>query len=229
MILTIDIETVPTQLAWAHADLAEGVRPPATLKKAESIAEWDANSRAAAVQEVIDRTSFDGGLGQIVVIGWAIDDQEPQSVQVDDLSPAAEREMLQQWIAAMRTAYAGTSGSRPTVVGHNHVAFDLPFLSKRLIVHRIRPPLWWPHDPKPWGDAVFDTMTQWAGVRDRISLDRLCKILGVPGKGVGPTGADVWPMVQRGEIDAVAAYCRADVDRTRACYLRMTFGGGSWQ
>lgn len=226
MILTIDIETVPTQLAWAHADLAEGVRPPATLKKAESIAEWEANSRAAAVQEVIDRTSFDGGLGQVVVIGWAIDDKPAESVQVDDLSAESEQDMLGRFVAAMRTAYAGTSGSRPTIVGHNVIAFDLPFLWKRAIVHQVRMPLWIPRDAKPWGDSVFDTMTKWAGLKDRVSLDRLCKILGVEGKGDGPTGADVWPMVQRGEIDAVAAYCRADVDRTRACYLRMTFGGG---
>lgn len=225
MIVTLDIETVPTQLPWARIDLAAAVKPPATLKKPDSIAAWEASERSAAEQEAIERTSFDGGLGQIVVIGWAVDDGEPLSVQVDDLTPESERRMLERWVGAMRTAYAGTSGSRPTIVGHNCIAFDLPFLWKRAIVHGVRLPLWFPRDPKPWGDSVFDTMTQWSGVRERVSLDRLCKILGVPGKGTGPTGADVWPMVQRGEIEAVAEYCRDDVVRTRAVYRRMTFAG----
>ena len=53
-------------------------------------------------------------------------------------------------------------------------------------------------------------------------MDRLCKILGIPGKG-DMDGSRVWPMVQSGKIAAVADYCRGDVDRTRAIHKRMTF------
>ena len=60
-------------------------------------------------------------------------------------------------------------------------------------------------------------------MKDRISMDRLCKILGIPGKGDGPTGADVWPMVQAGRIDEVGEYCRQDVSRTREIHKRLTF------
>lgn len=54
-------------------------------------------------------------------------------------------------------------------------------------------------------------------------MDRLCRVLGIPGKGDGPSGADVWPMVQAGKLDEVTAYCRADVERTRSLYQRLTF------
>ena len=89
----------------------------------------------------------------------------------------------------------------------------------------VRPPIWFTRDQKPWSDQVFDTMVQWAGVRDKISMDRLCKILGIPGKAGGPTGADVWQMVQDGRMDDVAKYCKDDVWRTRAIYERMNFVG----
>ena len=78
-VITLDIETVPAQREDLRQLAAEGVRPPGTLKKSESIAEWEATQRAAAVEQAVESTSFDGGLGQIVVIGWAVDDQAAQS------------------------------------------------------------------------------------------------------------------------------------------------------
>lgn len=223
MNLYLDIETVPTQLGWVRDDLSSSIKPPGTLKLEKSIAAWEAESKPAAIDEAIDKTSFDGGLGQCVVIGWAIDDAPPQSVQVADLTRSEEAKMLSAVFTYWRAASSGTSGTRPTIIGHNVAAFDIPFLWKRAMVLGIKPPLWFTRDPKPWGDAVFDTMSQWAGVRERVSLDRLCKILDIPGKGDGPTGADVWPMVQAGKMDEVATYCRADVERTRAIHRRMVF------
>lgn len=217
----LDIETIPAQRADLRAVVRAAVKPPATIKNALTIAEWEEKRRPEAEEEAIAATSFDGGMGQVCVIGWALDDDPPQSVQVKDLSLGAEKEILCEWFAQLRHVYS-TSGTRPVVVGHNIVAFDLPFIWKRVMYHGIRPPMWVPRDPKPWSDAVFDTMTQWAGARERISMDRLCLLLELPGKG-DVTGADVWPMVQAGRIDDVAAYCRDDVERTRALHRRMTF------
>ena len=90
------------------------------------------------------------------------------------------------------------------------------------MVQRIKPPIWFPRDPKPWGDSTFDTMTAWAGTKDRISMDRLCRILGIEGKG-DISGADVWPLVKAGKVSEVAEYCKGDVERTRAIFRRMTF------
>lgn len=218
----LDIETVPSQAPDIRAELARDIKPPGTLKKPESIAEWEAASKPGAVEEAYLKTSFDGGAGQIVCIGWAVDDGPAQSVTAPDLSAAQEAAMLAAWFATLRDISSGTHHSRPVLVGHNHVAFDLPFLWKRAVVHGHKPPLWWPRDPKPWSDTVADTMVMWAGTKDRISMDKLCRILGLPGKG-GHSGADVWPMVQAGKLDDVSAYCRADVERTRAMYHRLTF------
>jgi len=220
--IVFDIETIPSQLPWVRDEIARDIKAPAALKKAESIAEWERESKPAAVEDAYLKTSFDGGLGQVVCIGWCVDDDEPQSLQVRDLSSEAEADMLIDFFFELK-AVQKADGRRPLFVGHNHVAFDIPFLWKRATVLAVQPPIWFPRDPKPWGDTTFDTMTAWSGLKAGCSMDRLCRILGIPGKGDGPSGADVWPMVQAGRMDDVALYCRADVDRTRAMYRRMTF------
>lgn len=222
MDLIIDIESVPGQAPGLRDEFIAAVQAPAAYKKPESIAEWLAANREAEGDAAWQKTSFDGGLGQIVCIGWATAGGGAQSLHVADLSLQQERALLADWFALLRTLH-GTSGTRPVVIGHNVAAFDLPFIWKRAIVHGLRPPHWLPRNPKPWSESVFDTMTEWAGTKDRISMDKLCRILGIPGKGDGPTGADVWPMAQRGEFAAIAQYCQADVERTRAIWQRLTF------
>jgi predicted PolB exonuclease-like 3'-5' exonuclease len=223
MRITFDIETVPCQWPGILEEFAAAVQAPAIYKKPESIAAWLEENRAAEAEAAWLKTSFDGGMGQIVCIGYAFDDGAVNALSVPSLSAADESSLLQCFFADLQKAYSGTSGTRPVLIGHNSNAFDVPFIWKRAIVHGIKPPHWFPRDPKPWGESTFDTMTQWSGVKDRISMDKLCRVLGIPGKGDGPTGADVWPMVRDGKIDEVAEYCRADVERTRAIYKRMVF------
>ena len=222
MNLFFDIETIPSQDPAVKAELRDAVTAPAQYKKPESIAEWLKENRDSEAEAAWLKTSFDGGLGQIVCIAWQIDEGAVRSLQVEDLSPAAERRLLVDWFASLRSAHSGGHGTRPVLIGHNVAGFDIPFVWKRAFVHGVKPPLWFPRNPKPWAETVFDTMTAWAGDRDRISMDKLCRALGIPGKG-DISGADVWPMVQAWRLDEVAAYCRADVQRTKAIHDRLTF------
>lgn len=222
MNITFDIETVPSQQPGILAEFAAAVTAPAKYSKPESIAEWLRDNRDAEAESAWLKTSFDGGLGQIVCIGFAIDDAAPICYAADDLSAAAERKVIEDFFSALHCAHRGNSGTRPCLIGHNSNAFDIPFIWKRSMVQRIKPPIWFPRDPKPWGSSTFDTMTAWAGTKDRISMDRLCRILGIEGKG-DISGADVWPLVKAGKVSEVAEYCKGDVERTRAIFRRMTF------
>jgi hypothetical protein len=241
MNIFFDIETVPAQdpahLDHIRADMLdkhiaarESIKAPGNYSKPDAITEYIAHAQQAMdaafdaeVSKAIEKTSFDGGLGQVVCISWALDHGDTYCLSVPSLSAADESALLQNWFSDLKKLHAGNSGTRPCLIGHNSNAFDIPFIWKRAIVHGVRPPLWFPRDPKPWGESTFDTMTAWSGVKDRISMDRLCRVLGIPGKGDGPSGADVWPMVQAGRIDEVAEYCRTDVARTRTIFKRMTF------
>lgn len=212
-----DIETIPSQLPGILDEFKAAVTAPAQYKKADSIAEWLRENRDAEAERQWLNTSFDGGLGQICVIGVALGDDDPVSFAVSDLSTAAERQVLSDFFGVVAMAGAGSR-----VIGHNVIGFDMRFVWQRAMVLGVKPPFHFPRDPKPWGDQAFDTMTAWSGVKDRISMDRLCRIFGIEGKG-DMDGSKVWPMVQEGRIAEVAEYCRGDVLRTRAMFKRMTF------
>ena len=244
MNIYLDIETVPAQRpdildelkASMSADLASkiaAIAPPGNYKKQETIDAWYADEapkiRLAMQSEFENeldstyrKTSFDGAFGQVCVIGFAINDEPAITLFNEDWQD--ERTLLENFACCLTSDIEHKDFV--TVVGHNVASFDLRFLMHRYIVNGIRP-----HSvisraaqAKPWeSDKVFDTMVQWAGVGNRIKLDKLCKALNVPTPKGELDGSKVWDYVNAGRIDEVATYCKKDVEATRQVYKRMTF------
>lgn len=241
-----------TAIREKRDDDIAAVAPPANYKDSAKRAEWMAaeglakrdaiaaradEAMAAARENFIlkwRRTSLDGAYGQVFVVGFALGDNEPIALVADDIHLPAERDLLRTLWTTLDDvlADAGVRGEQTCWVGHNVVGFDMRFLFQRSVVHGVRPPAWLPLDAKPWDTGrVFDTMTQWAGQRDRVSLDKLCDALGVEAKGTGLEdedihGSKVWDFVAAGRIAEVVTYCEGDVRRARAIYQRMTFNAG---
>lgn len=215
-----DIETIPAQDLAVYAELLEAVQAPGQYKKPESIAEWLRENREAEAKAAWLKTSFDGGVGHCVVIGLAVEDEPAQSYQVNALDRREEVRLLEAFFSHL------TDIGHCTLIGHNSIGFDIPFLWKRAMVLGVKPPFNFPRNPKPWSELAADTMLLWdAQQRAGGSMDRICRLMGIPGKD-GMTGADVWPTIHEFGADGiikVAEYCRADVERTRAMYKRMTF------
>lgn len=244
MNLYLDIETIPGQgaevielfKADAEQEKAEA-KAPANYKDEAKIAEFIAAKHAeidAGIEERWRKTSFDGALGHVAVIGYAINDQAPVTIYRDDFGTLeAESHILSTFFAAIteastRALAGGTrSATAPTFIGHNVLDFDLRFLFQRAVMLGIRPPACIPFDAKPWDKTVFDTMTAWAGTRNRVSQDKLCRAFGIAGKGaeIGEEidGSMVWDFVKAGRIADVAKYCAGDVERVRAIHRRLTF------
>jgi hypothetical protein len=220
--LFLDIETIPVQDDNGKARIASMIKPPAAMKKADTIAAWEANDKPTAIAEAIAKTSFNAAYGQVCCIGMAIDDGDVTSISWP-LNASDETVMIASFFSEIGAAL----GNRfPTIVGHNVIDFDIRFIWQRCMVLGIRVPAWLPRDPKPWGGDVFDTMTAWAGARNTISMDNLCLALGIPGKDE-IDGSMVAQMFADGKHREIAAYCRSDIERTRAIYRKMqvAFGG----
>jgi len=216
MILFTDIETLPTNDQSVIDALAETITAPGNYKKPESIAEWMEQNKSAALKELVAKTSFDGLYGRIACLAFADDDEEICATLPTD----SEGDAIQRFYDLVPDR--GTM----TMCGHNIHGFDIQFLKHRSIILGIKPPL--PIQrimkAKPWSEEIADTMLMWSDSREkRVSLDKLCRALGIPGKGDfdGSMVADTWPTDPQKVID----YCKDDVERTRQVYYRLTFGG----
>ena len=220
--LFIDIETIPTDRDDVREYVAAKVTPPGNISKAETIAKWEAESKPAAIEEAVHKTSLDGAFGRVCGICWALDDGPIRTVK----SAQDEAALLETFSDWLRMDVKSTDIFDTAVCGHNVSAFDLRFLMQRYIVHGIIPPavISRAAGAKPWeSDKVFDTMTQWAGVGNRVSLEKLCLALGIESMETDIEGSNVAAAVVAGRLDDVAAYCAGDVEDVRKAFKRMTF------
>jgi hypothetical protein len=207
----IDLETIPCQSPEYRAKVRENIKPPATIKKPESILAWMEENAESATDEAVAKTSFDPAYGHICCIGYAIGDGPTVSLSAE--TTAQEPIILQQFFDALPKM------GMACFIGHNVAAFDMRFILCRAIVLGIRIPTIIPRDIKPWSQDIFDTMTAWAGVRNTISQDRLSEALGLTGKGDfdGSMVAAAWA---NGAHAKIADYCKRDVETVRAIHKR---------
>lgn len=223
MRITVDIETVPGQQPGLLERIKETIKPPATYKKPESIAEWMQNNASTEAELAWRKTALDGAVGQICVIGYAIEDEEPVALYSEDYA-GGDADLLKAFFESINKLRADGKPVRPYFIGHNITGFDLPFIFHRAVINNIPLPDGFPIHPKPWGNECFDVMNYWAGPRNYISLDNLCSALGIEGKG-SIDGSLVWDYVRAGRISEIAEYCKHDVSITRAAFNRLTFKG----
>lgn len=223
----IDIETIPTEDQAVIAEITATIKPSGAMKKAETIAAWEANDKPAAIAEAVAKTAFDGIYGKIICIGCADSDDDPVAFTGEE--PDILTAFFKWARSAARLTYtSGESreGQSLIFIGHNLVGFDLRFLWKRSVINKIKMPggLLKACRAKPWDGIVADTMTMWDADRDkRISLDKLCKALGVQSPKNGMDGSKVYEAYKAGEIERIAEYCCGDVVATREVYHRLMF------
>ena len=214
MINFYDLETLPTNDESVIKDLEKTICPPGNIKKPESITIWMEENKESALAELIANTSFDGLYGRIACIAWCSDDDKILSTSA--ASPESEAiEMYYEYLSFSQDKH---------FCGHKIHSFDLPFLKHRSIILDIAPPnaLWKAMNAKDWDDCIKDTLLMWSNDKwKKGSMDRLCKALGIAGKGDfnGSMVAETWPKDPQKVID----YCIDDVRRTREIYKRLTF------
>lgn len=224
MFIYIDIETIPTQRDDIQAEIAAGVRHPGNISKAETIAKWEVESKPQAIEDAIHSTGLDGTYGEIICLGWAVNDSEPRCIGRNPED--SEAALLHEFFAKLSADLTDTHGNSrlPTWVGHYITGFDLRFIWQRCVVNKVCPTVPIPYDAKPWGDRVFDTKIEWTGMNKtgNGTLHAISKALGYPGKG-DLDGSKVWGAIKEGRLSEVMEYCKDDVIKTRLLHKRMTF------
>lgn len=230
MRIYLDLETLPSLAPDARELARAGVKPPANYKKPETIEAWWRDEGETAAETAYRKGALDGATGELCAVGFASDNTEP--VSLVRLRQETESDFLRRALAGINdllddNCTTGPDGMRwpvePFYICHN-APFDLGFLMRRCWVNGIRPPFKLPPPTAREGKDYGDTMTLWAGYRERISLDRLCRALGVPSpKAEGIDGSQVYDFWQAEDVDAIARYNAADVSATRACWQRLNW------
>lgn len=216
MKLFIDIETIPSQKAWVRDEIAKKITHPARMSKPETIKKWEEESKESEIEEKLLKTSFDGSVGEIICISYAVNDEKPKSI--GRTLNGSEADLLEDFDDCIASAFQVLK-TKPMWIGHNICEFDLRFLWQRYKVNKVKHAMMIPHAAKPWSNEVFDTYYEWSGSKSKGfgSLDSLCKIFGLKQKG-NFDGSMVWDAVKNGEYDKVFDYCNDDVERVQELY-----------
>jgi hypothetical protein len=177
----------------------------------------------AVAQEKYREGALDASRGEVISIAWAFDDQSPRClIRIKDESEAGLLTAFWRHIDdhVEELLPAGVfirQDFKP--IAHN-AAWDIGFLRRRSWCNMVLPAQGWPRITSSFRDFGC-TMTEWAGIRDRISLARLCAALGVESPKGDMDGSKVYDAWLSGEYDRISEYNRADVVAMRECWRRM--------
>jgi 3'-5' exonuclease len=118
----------------------------------------------------------------------------------------------------------------PQLITFNGSSFDLPVLRYRAMVHQAAAP---GLSARPYFNRYSDDALDLCDVlasfssRARGTLHEICRVLGLPGKGEGISGAMVENYYRDGRVKEIAQYCETDVINTYRVWLRyQLFRGG---
>ena len=211
--ITLDIETIPAQGEGAASAARSRIKPPANYKDPDKIEAYIAGK----AEEAWRSTSLDGSYGEIFCIGFALEDDPAQVIYRDLDDEDGERELIEGfWDMLGNDLSPGA-----TWIGHNVQRFDMRFIWKRSVIHRVPMAHKMPFDSSPWSGTVQDTMMMWTGERNSfVSLDELLSILRIESKD--PTdGSQVWDLIEAGDERKVVEHCIRNVEETREAWRRM--------
>jgi len=111
----------------------------------------------------------------------------------------------------------------PQLITFNGSSFDLPVLRYRAMVHGVAAPglAARPYFHRYTEDAVdlCDVLSSFSSQAKAI-LHEICRVMGLPGKPDGMTGAEVEKYYRDGHIREIAEYCESDVLITYRVWLR---------
>lgn len=194
--IVFDIETIPDPRVVADHEYlaewkAENCTAPANYKDPLKILAYEAE----AFEKKIGQFALRPWTAQIVCIGWGLLDRDEIvcDVRMDD-EAGMLAQVIEDWSKVGKSVWAGFHSRR----------FDVPMITARCGIHRIRMPKWWPTDGKAWSSQ--------ADIRDLFAegkLDDLLYAHALPRKTA--SALDIPKM----SVEQIREYCTGDVRGTR--------------
>lgn len=165
------------------------------------------------------KTALDGNYGRILCIGCIKETpvSEEKRILTGDGDTSREKEILKEFWTLAKDVNQ--------FIGHNVLDFDLKFIWKRSVIHKIKPSINLSF-ARYRSDFIYDTMQEWEKWRGYIKLDELARIFDIETSKTMLDGSKVYDYYKDGRIEEIYDYCMADVELTRKIYRRMNFREG---
>jgi DNA polymerase elongation subunit (family B) len=114
------------------------------------------------------------------------------------------------------------------ICGHNIKEFDIPFLSRRMLINAVKlPEILNIAGKKPWEIMhLLDTMEMWkfGDYKNYTSLALLATILGIKSPKDDIDGSMVGKVYyEEHDIERIVTYCEKDVKTVAQIYLKMNY------
>lgn len=160
-----------------------------------------------------DNASFFPEYGKVICISYGYFCTEDNKWKVESLDDrnSDEKELLKSFARIINKKF-----THHILAGFNIKKFDIPFLYRRMLSHKILPPsqfdIW---DKKPWEINSLDLYRVWSEINtinNMCSFDLVCNLMGVDSPKNGEVkGSNVKENYYNGNIDGIVKYCRKDV------------------
>lgn len=202
-ILFLDIETVPqfpnfeslpekAQLLWE--------------KKAKTLRSDD----DAGPAQLYERAGIYAEFGKIVCISVGV--MNGKKARITSFYNDNEHELLTQFARLLNTKFNDNSY---VLCGHNGKEFDIPYISRRMLINRIAlPNLLNNAGKKPWEIPHLDTLELWkfGDFKNYTSLELLAHVFDIPTPKDDIDGSMVRSVYyDENDLDRIARYCEKDV------------------
>jgi DNA polymerase elongation subunit (family B) len=180
------------------------------------------------IEEEFRKLALSGEMGRVLAVGVIVE-RDGEILQRGIIGRDRETRLFHldeaRTLRAFWRLLSDFNTERDLIIGHNIFDFDLSFLYKRSIIHRVRPPVRLSF-ARYRSSPINDTMCEWTqwSFKGRVSLDRLARALGLESsKEQGIDGSRVYDYFCAGCHEEIADYCMRDVELVRAIYRRMNF------
>ncbi len=222
-VLFLDIETAPQ---YPDYDLLPDILKKHWTKKMTRI------HRSPIEEEAPDpkvwyplRAGIFSEFAKVICITLGIvPDIDAGQIRLKSIYGDDERELLLSFIELINKHYPSSDNS--WLCGHNIKEFDIPFLCRRMVVHRLPlPNILQISGKKPWElNYLLDTMEMWkfGDYKHYTSLDLLATILDIPSPKDDIDGSDVGRVYwEENDLERIVTYCEKDVRTVARVYLRL--------
>lgn len=221
-IIVIDIETVPQkpsfELLSTHWKQLWSEKVSKVLPDGMSLSDW--YLRRAGVMAEFSKVIC-------ISIGFYLN-QKSSSYKVVSIYGNDEISILSSFIDLLNKLFF--IQKKKIIAGHNIKEFDIPFICRRLMVHKIPVPAFMNiHLQKPWEQNLLDTFQMWkfGDYKHYTSLHLLASVLNVPspkteldGSMIAPLFWEENPIQQELNMLKIIEYCGRDVIATMNIILR---------